>query len=198
MLLDGQGLRDAREIKNMLDAAGLSGDLPIVSHCNGGGRAALAALAAVVAGRSDVNVYYLSFCARAAVMKVTDSMGHTEALVESAVTAMARIENSSLSISSIIGVIDDIAFQTNLLALNAGVEAARAGEAGRGFAVVAHEVRELAQRSASAANDIKRLIDTSGQEVADGARFVRDTGAALTDIGHQVQIIAAHMDMLVD
>ena len=61
MLLDGQRLRDAREIENMLDAAGLSRDLPIVSHCNGGGRAALAALAAVMAGRSDVNVYYLSF-----------------------------------------------------------------------------------------------------------------------------------------
>lgn len=61
MLLDGQRLRDAREIEDMLDAAGLSGDLPIVSHCNGGGRAALAALAAVVAGRNDVHVYYLSF-----------------------------------------------------------------------------------------------------------------------------------------
>lgn len=61
VLLDGQRLRDAREIENMLDAAGLSRDLPIVSHCNGGGRAALAALAAVMAGRSDVNVYYLSF-----------------------------------------------------------------------------------------------------------------------------------------
>ncbi|MDM8016245.1 MAG: methyl-accepting chemotaxis protein [Rhizobium sp.] len=134
--------------------------------------------------------------ARAAVMKVTGSMGHTEALVENAVAAMSRIENSSLSISSIIGVIDEIAFQTNLLALNAGVEAARAGEAGRGFAVVAHEVRELAQRSASAAKDIKRLIDTSGQEVADGARFVRDTGAALNDIGDQVQIIAAHMETI--
>lgn len=60
-LLDGQHLREAREIANMLDAAGLSGDLPIVSHCNGGGRAALAALAAVVAGRTDVHVYYLSF-----------------------------------------------------------------------------------------------------------------------------------------
>lgn len=61
MLLDGQRLRDAREIEDMLDAAGLSGDLPIVCHCNGGGRAALAALAAVVAGRNDVHVYYLSF-----------------------------------------------------------------------------------------------------------------------------------------
>jgi methyl-accepting chemotaxis protein len=92
---------------------------------------------------------------------------------------MSRIEQSSNEISNIIGVIDEIAFQTNLLALNAGVEAARAGEAGKGFAVVAQEVRELAQRSAKAAKEIKALIQTSSGEVAIGVELVSKTGQAL-------------------
>ncbi|KEQ03232.1 hypothetical protein GV67_07400 [Pseudorhizobium pelagicum] len=99
-------------------------------------------------------------------------------VVANAVDAMGQIENSSSQISNIIGVIDEIAFQTNLLALNAGVEAARAGDAGKGFAVVAQEVRELAQRSAQAAKEIKDLIRNSTVEV-EGVKLVSDTGEAL-------------------
>jgi methyl-accepting chemotaxis protein len=104
------------------------------------------------------------------------------AVVREAVSAMGAIEKSSQEISSIINVIDGIAFQTNLLALNAGVEAARAGEAGKGFAVVANEVRALAQRSADAAKDIKDLINTSTQQVSQGVGLVGDTGKMLDRI----------------
>ena len=99
---------------------------------------------------------------------------------------MTTIAASSREMSSIIGVIDEIAFQTNLLALNAGVEAARAGDAGRGFAVVASEVRALAQRSAEAAKSIKTLISTSTSQVGVGVGLVNDTGEALGRIAGQV------------
>ncbi|MFT5510841.1 MAG: methyl-accepting chemotaxis protein, partial [Hyphomicrobiaceae bacterium] len=108
------------------------------------------------------------------------------AVVKSAISAMDKIEDSSKQISQIISVIDDIAFQTNLLALNAGVEAARAGEAGKGFAVVAQEVRELAQRSANAAKEIKTLIETSSTQVGTGVSLVNETGVALGEIEGQV------------
>jgi methyl-accepting chemotaxis protein len=111
-------------------------------------------------------------------------------IVQDAVAAMAAIENSAQQISQIIGVIDEIAFQTNLLALNAGVEAARAGESGRGFAVVATEVRALAQRSADAAKEIKRLIAVSDREVRSGVSLVGETGQALTRILSQVTAIS--------
>jgi methyl-accepting chemotaxis protein len=103
-------------------------------------------------------------------------------VVARAVGAIERIETSSVRISEIVSVIDDIAFQTNLLALNAAVEAARAGDAGRGFAVVASEVRALAQRSGQAAKDIKGLIVSSNEQVGEGVRFVRSTGDALERI----------------
>jgi methyl-accepting chemotaxis protein len=119
-------------------------------------------------------------------------------VVRSAVEAMHQIERSSNEISNIIGVIDDIAFQTNLLALNAGVEAARAGDAGKGFAVVAQEVRELAQRSAKAAKEIKALITASGNQVENGVALVGDAGKALDIIVSEVQEINRHVHAIAE
>ncbi|MCY1663897.1 methyl-accepting chemotaxis protein [Rhizobium sp. SL86] len=117
-------------------------------------------------------------------------------VVQDATAAMNRIEQASNEISQIINVIDEIAFQTNLLALNAGVEAARAGEAGKGFAVVAQEVRELAQRSATAAKDIKTLISRSTGEVESGVQLVNSTGEALRMIREQVVGIAGQVNSI--
>ncbi len=103
-------------------------------------------------------------------------------VVNQAVAAMQEINESSNKIAEIIGVIDEIAFQTNLLALNASVEAARAGEQGCGFSVVATEVRNLAQRSATAARESKELIQSSVQKVRAGSEYVNQTGSALHDI----------------
>jgi methyl-accepting chemotaxis protein len=103
----------------------------------------------------------------------------TRALAVEAMDAMTRVSDASREIDGIVVLIDEIAFQTNLLALNAAVEAARAGDQGRGFAVVASEVRRLAQRSAEAAKDIKSLIATSSERVAEGAALVTRTGDAL-------------------
>jgi methyl-accepting chemotaxis protein len=119
-------------------------------------------------------------------------------VVGSAISAMGRIEEASRQISNIIGVIDEIAFQTNLLALNAGVEAARAGEAGKGFAVVAQEVRELAQRSAGAAKEIKALINRSAEEVSSGSTHVQQTGTVLSRIGGQIATISEHIEKIAE
>ena len=107
------------------------------------------------------------------------------------VATMQAIEESSRRIADIISVIDGIAFQTNILALNAAVEAARAGEQGRGFAVVASEVRTLAQRSASAAKEIKTLIDDSAQKVSVGSDLVNRAGSTMGEIVTSVQQVAA-------
>ncbi|KQO78995.1 methyl-accepting chemotaxis protein [Rhizobium sp. Leaf262] len=125
--------------------------------------------------------------------KSADSSG---TVVKNAVDAMGRIEDASKKIEQIIEVIDDIAFQTNLLALNAGIEAARAGEAGKGFAVVAQEVRELAQRSADAAREIKTLINQSTNEVGTGALLVQEAGQVLSDISQQIVIVSKHVETI--
>ena len=116
-------------------------------------------------------------------------------VVNRAVQSMSGINESSKKISDIIGVIDEIAFQTNLLALNAAVEAARAGEQGRGFAVVAGEVRNLAQRSAGAAKEIKDLIRDSVSKVEDGTLLVNESGETLKDIVASVKRVT---DMISD
>ncbi|TRL39392.1 methyl-accepting chemotaxis protein [Rhizobium straminoryzae] len=134
--------------------------------------------------------------ARHVAMEANKSARRSGEVVSNAVSAMQRIEQSSNQISSIIGVIDEIAFQTNLLALNAGVEAARAGEAGKGFAVVAQEVRELAQRSAQAAKEIKDLIRNSVDEVSTGVRLVQETGDVLKVIEDQVIAINTQLDAI--
>ncbi|WP_151638260.1 methyl-accepting chemotaxis protein [Noviherbaspirillum aerium] len=108
-------------------------------------------------------------------------------VVSQVVETMGSINESSKKISDIISVIDGIAFQTNILALNAAVEAARAGEQGRGFAVVASEVRNLAQRSAAAAKEIKSLIDDSVQKVDAGSRLVGQAGSTMNEIVQSIQ-----------
>ncbi|WP_161040258.1 methyl-accepting chemotaxis protein [Duganella qianjiadongensis] len=119
-----------------------------------------------------------------------------EQTVSNAVAMMEKITQSSRKIGEITQVIEGIAFQTNILALNAAVEAARAGEQGRGFAVVASEVRNLAQRSSSAAKEIGDLIRTSIGDVDEGARFVNAAGTTMSDIVQSVQRVNAIMDQI--
>ncbi len=131
---------------------------------------------------------------RRLVQEARSSASESGTVLRETVAAMHRIEKASEQIGTIIGVINDIAFQTNLLALNAGVEAARAGDAGKGFAVVAQEVRALAQRSASAASDIRALIGNAGREVVEGVRLVDATGRSLEEITAFVETIDQNID----
>lgn len=118
--------------------------------------------------------------------RTRDEAERSSGVVTRAHDAMDAIKSSSEKITTIIGVIDEIARQTDLLALNAAVESARAGEAGRGFAVVATEVRKLAQRSADASKEIRELVITSSEQVDHGVDLVGETGDALTRIAEAV------------
>ncbi|CAM3873820.1 methyl-accepting chemotaxis protein [Paracidovorax anthurii] len=134
--------------------------------------------------------------ARQANQLVGQASAHAQqggAVVGQVVSTMGAIQGSSRRIADITGVIDSIAFQTNILALNAAVEAARAGEQGRGFAVVAAEVRSLAQRSASAAKEIKELIADSSLKVDGGVALVEQAGATMEDIVASVRQVAEIM-----
>jgi methyl-accepting chemotaxis protein len=119
--------------------------------------------------------------------KATNVAADGGQLIEQVVSTMSSINESAQKISDIIGVIDGIAFQTNILALNAAVEAARAGEQGRGFAVVASEVRTLAQRSATAAKDIKALISDSVSRIDSGNQLVNQSGKTMSDIVESIK-----------
>jgi methyl-accepting chemotaxis protein len=132
--------------------------------------------------------------ARQFVVSAADHAGRGGEVVTQVVSTMGAIKESSGRIAEIIGVIDSIAFQTNILALNAAVEAARAGEQGRGFAVVAAEVRNLAQRSAGAAKEIKALIEDSVAKVDAGGRLVDQAGSTMSDIVGSVNKVAALMN----
>src|SRR4051794_12653375 len=123
-------------------------------------------------------------------MAARDQAEKGGSVVNQAVKAMSDINDASKKIADIIGVIDDIAFQTDLLALNAAVEAARAGEQGRGFAVVASEVRSLAGRSATAAKEIKELIQDSVRKVEDGSVLVTQSGQTLEKIVASVKKVS--------
>ena len=131
--------------------------------------------------------------ANALVSTASDVAVRGGAVVSEVVTTMNGIKDSSGKITDIIGVIDGIAFQTNILALNAAVEAARAGEQGRGFAVVASEVRNLAQRSAGAAKEIKTLIVNSVAQVDRGSALVDEAGKTMNEIVASVRQVAAIM-----
>ncbi|ART64591.1 chemotaxis protein [Kushneria marisflavi] len=125
--------------------------------------------------------------ARQLAQQARDTSREGQQAIDDAVRSMESITQGSTRIADIVSLIDSIAFQTNLLALNASVEAARAGEEGRGFAVVAGEVRQLANRSATAAHDIKTLIDISGQQVGEGAQRVQTASERMNDVDRRIQ-----------
>ena len=140
----------------------------------------------------------LAGTARSTIQTATAQADDGSRIVADAVSAMDEIAKSSAEITSIIAVIDSIAFQTNLLALNAGVEAARAGETGKGFAVVASEVRALAQRCAAAADEVKALITVSSRQVTNGVDLVSRSGKAFAAITSGVAELSQALEAIAD
>ena len=140
---------------------------------------------AQTAGQSDVQA-----------ARVRDVAEQGASAMGQAVTTVEGIQKSAQQMNEIIGVIDSLAFQTNILALNAAVEAARAGEQGRGFAVVASEVRNLAQRSAASAKEIRSLIEASRRQVETGAAQIRSAGQSIDQIVQGVRGVAGNMSLI--
>ena len=134
--------------------------------------------------------------ANALAVGASETASRGVSVVNDVVVTMASINESSHQIVDIISVIDDIAFQTNILALNAAVEAARAGDQGKGFAVVAVEVRNLAQRAASAAGEIKRLINDSVERISNGSKQVEQAGSTMEDIVGAIQNVTTIMSQI--
>jgi len=158
-------------------------------------------LASSTAALHDLTQSVQDVSARVAAARTQAESAHTVAqtgasVVTDAVAAMDRIVETSLKISKVTEMIEDIAFQTNLLALNAGVEAARAGESGLGFAVVASEVRALALRSSDAAKDINDLIIASETEIGEGARQIAEAGTSIRDISGHVADLDRSIDSI--
>ena len=174
-------------------AQGISQDNVNLSQRTVEQSASLGATAASVARITATVHQNAASAARASALATTasDQAESGGAVVDKAVRTMDGINDASRRIADIIGVIDAIAFQTNLLALNAAVEAARAGEHGRGFAVVASEVRNLAGRSATAAREIKALIQDSVRKVNDGSELVTRSGATLGQIVASIKAVSA-------
>jgi len=142
------------------------------------------------ADRNTANVDTAATNMKKTISKVDESTHHMDAMLK----AMNVISDTSGKIKSIISMIDNIAFQTNILALNAAVEAARAGQSGKGFAVVANEVKELARKSAEAAQQTSEMIETSLHSVNDGINITNNTAAALTDVFENVKIVNSLVD----
>jgi methyl-accepting chemotaxis protein len=201
----GSLIQTIREVLNTSDS--INGNIGELSHSTGDLSKRTEQQAAALEETSAA-LQEITAVVRTATQKAQEAAGMVNAakddasragqVVGQAIDAMGRIEQASREISQIINVIDEISFQTNLLALNAGVEAARAGEAGKGFAVVAQEVRELAQRAAGAAKDIKALITKSGNEVKSGVSLVQATGTALSEIETRVLAINSHIHAIAE